>query len=401
MKYFLASIHHWAYQQGSDLGHIQMEAIDAILELLAEHAAEREEAVDIRFENERDARTGDVNRPLLRIASLSARRVGLFSSGCLELSGMHDAIRRILEPHYRVHMQVGHDLDRSTLEGADLLILDMCGARVGLSAHEQARLRWWVRYDGGVAILNCFSKHSRNGSYNSELVQWLGIDNPPTHLFGPRTAHVLPVDQLVERSPALEELLAGPHGTVDVFENLGSTPFWLVDHGQPAKWICRDLAYFGAGLGKNPRSCGVVGSGAALVCSNLHWLVSEEAWDGGVLESTETNSNAIFLRNIAARAAKALPWSPVRHAAAPSAVRSTVLTVLLVAKRIDNSKSTARPHRLPALPTELWLHVLQQALICELHPRQEPNYRYANMESTTPQGPLPSASASYGSTAAA
>lgn len=328
--------------------------------------------VNLDDANNRDALEGDLSRPLLRIVSLSGGRVLNGSSGCLSWPGMHDAFRRVLEPHFMVHMSTASELHDSFLDDAHMLLLNMCGSSTALSNNELECLQRWIREKGGVAILNSFSNWSENEKFNSDIVEWLGIDNPPTNEFAERTLYQVDVESLVRNHPQLAEPLQGPHGLVNKFENLGSTPFTFApadeseSHVEPA-WICKELAYFGGLFGQRVASvdCGVV-----LVTSNFHWLCSKVAWEGGLLEEIDSNNNAVLLRNLAARAARAIPWSKQRHAGVSNGVRATVQTILLIEQRIRKSKNTTRPHKLPTLPIDIWLNILEHSAICELEPKR-------------------------------
>jgi len=325
----------------------------------------RTRSEDLHAENEREMQEGDASRPLLRIVSMSSARVQTGNGIGLESDVPRGNIRRVLRPHFRVHIKTIPQLSDANLEGVHLLMLGLTTSYTALTAAEQASLHRWVRVKGGVALLNSFCMYSNNDGYNAELIEWLGLVNPQSPVYMPQTLRPIDATELIAQHPALSEPLAGPYGVVSAFEHIGSSPFRSRTPVEPAheppQWICEELAYFGAPLGSRSQT---VGFGAALVFGNCHWFHAPDT--EGLLESTGTNSNAVLLLNIAARAARALPWSRQRHPAAAPSARAAVFTVLLVANRIARSKKNLQPHALPDLPAELWIKVLEQALICEL-----------------------------------
>ena len=248
------------------------------------------------------------NRLSLRLGGLSIARAG---ESCLAGGGfteLHVCLRRHFDFDF---VEMIDTLDRSSLEGLDVLIL--CTTEgPALSAEELFTLRAWIR-SGGALIVSAFSSWSTHGHFAASTVGFLGLRTVAqtrslpalTHSVDPST----PVDDCTRR--LVDD---GPFGAVTTFRNACESLFRVLPaafaDGAVQLVTCsgrRNLLHDGVAsllfyppstAEEGGRDSGVTGRGRVLVCSNYHWLCDASYWNGGTFSNGE-DQKALLLNFIA------------------------------------------------------------------------------------------------------
>ena len=269
----------------------------------------------------------------LKIITLSQTRSMAGSLADLTSFG---ELRETLNEIFELHVLPVNRLEPGSLTNDDVdLVLLSTTMGPGLDESELAELQSFVA-SGGSAILSAFSNHSSEDHWNSQMVAWLGVHNPPRASTSQRMDYNLNPDKVeaaLRDSSSAIELLRGPFGVVNRFTNTNETVFELTQP-RPVDGPCGGimlnscpkvearaeaptsanaphergtLAYFARADQASDAQQSVAevpqGLGQVLVVSNYHCLGNQEAWQGGHWY-TEPHNRALFLNF----AASAVAW---------------------------------------------------------------------------------------------
>jgi hypothetical protein len=245
-------------------------------------------------------------------------------------------LRETLNEIFELHVLPVNKLEPGSLTNDDVdLVLLSTTMGPGLDESELDELQSFVA-SGGSAILSAFSNHSSEDHWNSQMVAWLGVHNPPRASTSQRMDYNLKPDKVeavLRDSSSAIELLRGPFGVVNRFTNTNETVFELTEP-RPVEGPCGGimlnscpkvaagaesasadapngrgtLAYFARANqapDAQPDEAEAVpqGLGQVLVVSNYHCFGNQEAWHGGHWY-TEPHNRALFLNF----AASAVAW---------------------------------------------------------------------------------------------
>jgi len=236
----------------------------------------------------------------------------------------HSGARSILHSLFHAEVLAVDTLTDEALEDADMICIHTTAAFIPLSDAEQRCMAEYC-HKGGTAILNCFSNWSAHGGDGSESVAFLGLGTVARAGFGEEEGESLNKDPT---SAAADLTTSGPLGasveawarhlpeldlligSQDELYNKGHTMYrtnGLIAAGRvvplSTDWdrqSARRQVEGLRGLSWIPAACE---RGQALICSNMHWMADDWAWDGGYIGH---KGNYMLFGNVCAAACRAL-----------------------------------------------------------------------------------------------